>query len=151
MEVILLRDVKRLGSAGEIKRVADGFARNYLLPRGLAVIATEGARKEAEARAAAERRREETAKASAQRRAEDLGHVELLFKARAGETGRLYGSVTSADIAKQLAEKIGAEVDRRKVQLAEPIKEVGTSSVDVKLHSDVTISVTVKVEADETD
>jgi large subunit ribosomal protein L9 len=151
MEVILLKDVKRLGSAGELKRVADGFARNYLLPRGLAVMATEGARKEVEARAAVEQRREEAAKAAAQRRAEDLGHIELVFKARAGETGRLYGSVTNADIAKQLAEKVGFEVDRRKVQLEEPIKEVGASTVDVKLHSDVTISVTVKVEAEETD
>jgi large subunit ribosomal protein L9 len=151
MEVILLKDVRRLGSAGEIKRVADGFARNYLLPRGLAVMATEGARKEIEAHAAVEQRREEAAKAVAQRRAENLGHIELIFKARAGETGRLYGSVTNADIAKQLAEKIGFEVDRRKVQLEEPIKEVGASTVDVKLHSDVTISVTVKVEADEID
>jgi large subunit ribosomal protein L9 len=151
MEVILLKDVRRLGSAGEIKRVADGFARNYLLPRGLALIATEAARSQVEARAAAERRRVEAARTVAQTRVENLGPVELLFKARASESGRLYGSVTSADIAKQLGEKMGSEVDRRRVQLAEPIKELGTSSVDVRLHGDVTISVTVTVEADEAD
>lgn len=148
MEVILLKDVRRLGQAGDMKHVADGYARNYLIPRQLAVQATQAARKRIEEKAAAEARRTVQQKVSAERTAEELQHVELLFKAKVGESGRLYGSVTSADIAERLAEKIGAEVDKRKVSLDEPIREIGSSLVQVKLHTDVQIQVTVIVEPD---
>lgn len=146
MEVLLLKDVRRLGKAGEIKKVADGYARNYLFPRGLAVMATEAARKELEEQMAAKERRAALEKARAEKRAQDLQNLVLTFKARAGESGRLYGSITNADIAARLSEIIGAEVDKRKVLLQEPIKEAGKSKVDVKLHNNVTITVTVVVE-----
>ncbi|MBC7254557.1 MAG: 50S ribosomal protein L9 [Chloroflexi bacterium] len=148
MEVLLLKDVRRLGKAGEIKKVADGYARNYLFPRGLAVMATEAARKELEEQMAAKERRAAAEKARAEKRAQDLQNLVLTFKARAGESGRLYGSITSADIAERLSAIIGDEVDKRKVLLQEPIKEAGRSKVDVKLHNNVTITVTVIVEAE---
>ena len=148
MEVILLKDVKRLGKTGEIKRVADGYARNYLFPRGLAAVATDGARKQAQEREQASVRQEAEAKAHAEAQAVHLHHVELLFLAKAGDSGRLYGSITSADIAERLAEQIHAEVDKRKVLLPEPIKELGKHKVEVKLHSDVKITVTVVVESE---
>jgi large subunit ribosomal protein L9 len=151
MEVILLKDVRRLGSAGDVKRVADGYARNYLIPRGLAVLATEGAKRQAEERAAAwaKGRQEDRSEAVAQ--AAELEDVELVFAERAGESGRLYGSVSGADIAERLEAKLGMTVDRRRVVLDEPIKQVGTHSVEVNLHSDVSINVTVVVEAQEDD
>lgn len=149
MEVILLKDVRRLGQPGDIKRVANGYARNYLIPRGLAAPATAAALREAEERAAANARLETKAKRQAEVQAVNLGKVELLFAAKAGEAGRLYGSVTKADIAEQLSLKLGQEVDRRKVLLDDPIKEVGESEVDVALHSNVKVTVTVIVEAEE--
>lgn len=149
MEVLLLKEVKRLGQAGEIRRVADGYARNYLIPRGLAVPATESARKQLAARQAAQSRAADAERAAAEAHAAALEQVELVFKAKSGESGRLYGSITSADIAEQLAARIGEPVDKRKVMLDEPIKEVGTSKVDVKLHADVRITVTVIVEGEE--
>ena len=150
MQIILLKDVKRLGKAGEVKRVADGYARNYLIPRGLAAVATEGARKRAAYEATAQLRHDVAVKAQAEVQAADLQEVELVFAAKVGESGRLYGSITSADIAAQLSERISAEVDKRKVQLDEPIREIGKSKVDVKLHSDVKITVTVIVEPEAT-
>lgn len=149
MEVLLLKDVRRLGKAGEIKKVADGYARNYLFPRGLAVLATEASRKEVAEQATAKERRLAREQAQAQERAQDLENVTLEFEAKVGESGRLYGSITSADIAERLAQHVGSEVDKRKVLLAEPIKEVGRYKVDVRLHSNVTITVTVIVKAEE--
>jgi large subunit ribosomal protein L9 len=149
MEVILLKEVKRLGKPGDVKRVADGYALNYLIPRGLAVVATDVARKRIAEQAAAAARQEEDEKTAAQKQANDLGKVELLFKAKVGESGRLYGSITSGDIAEQLSQKIGLEIDKRKVLLDEPLKEAGKAKVDVKLHSDVKITVTVIIESEE--
>ncbi len=148
MEVLLLKDVRRLGKAGEVKKVADGYARNYLLPRGLATLATDSARKEVAEQAAVVVRRVEHQEQQAQAQAANLQDVQLVFKAKVGESGRLYGSITSADIAERLSALIG-EVDKRKVQLEEPIREVGKSKVDVKLHTHVTITVTVIVQAEE--
>lgn len=149
MEVILLREVKRLGQAGDIKRVADGYARNYLIPRGLAVQATATARNQIQALAAADAKRKAEAKAVAEQRAEAYEDVELVFRAKAGEGGRLYGSVTNGDIAEKLSEQINAVVDKRKVLLDDPIKELGKSKVEVKLHNDVSIMATIIVESDE--
>ena len=148
MEVVLLKDVKRLGTAGEIKRVADGYARNYLIRRGLAVPATEGARRQVTQRVAQAALLDADEETRARAQANKLGNVELVFTAKAGETGKLYGSVTNADIADRLAEKIGSKIDKRKVLLAEPIKIIGSSQVDVKLHTNVTVSVSVIVEAE---
>jgi large subunit ribosomal protein L9 len=148
MEVLLLKDVRRLGKAGEIKKVADGYARNYLLPRGLAVLATDAGRREIAEQEATKTRRAARVQTQAQEHAQNLKDVTLHFTAKVGESGRLYGSITSADIAEQLAQFVGAEVDKRKVLLDEPIKEVGRSKVDVRLHSNVTITVTVVIKAE---
>ena len=110
MEVILIRDVKRLGKEGEIKRVAAGYARNYLIPRGLAIPATGAARKRVAERASAKGRRQATEKATVGIRAGNLEDVELLFHARASESGRLYGSVTRGDIAEQLSRESWVEI-----------------------------------------
>jgi len=149
MEVILLKEVKRLGKPGDVKRVAEGYARNYLIPRGLAVVATPAARKQVAERAKALEAEETTEKAQAERLAAKMSGVELAFKVKAGEGGRLYGSVTNADVAEKLAQEIHATVDKRKVSLPEPIKELGDYSVEVKLYAGVTATVKVTLEADE--
>lgn len=148
MEVLLLKDVRRLGKAGEVKKVADGYARNYLLLRGLATIATDAALKGVAEQAAVVERKVEHQEQQAQAQAASLQDVHLVFKAKVGESGRLYGSITSGDIAERLSALIG-EVDKRKVMLGEPIKELGKTKVDVKLHTNVTITVTVIVQAEE--
>jgi large subunit ribosomal protein L9 len=148
MEVILLKAVKGLGQAGDIKRVAEGYARNYLVPRGLALIATDVARKQLAVEAATEARREAQEKARAETQATNLQKIELVFRARVGEQGRLYGSITSGDIAEQLSQKLGQEIDKRKILLEEPIKELGRSKVTVSLHPDVKIVVTVIIEGE---
>ncbi|MBC7235529.1 MAG: 50S ribosomal protein L9 [Chloroflexi bacterium] len=149
MQVVLLKDVKRLGRTGEIREVADGYARNYLIPRGLAAPATPSARRQAAEAAAAEDRRERHEQEQAAAQAERLHNIELVFKARAGESGRLYGSITKADIAERLSEQTGIQVDRRKVMLEEPLKELGKSKVQVQLHPDISTTVTVIIEPEE--
>lgn len=151
MEVVLLKDVRGLGAAGEIKSVADGYARNYLIPRKLAVIASAAARKQAEERLAAQAKRAEAERAEAQKVAEAHQNIEIVFTARAGETGRLYGSITSGDIAERLSQELGEEVDRRRVELDEPIKELGTFDVTVRLHPGVTMTVQVTVRSEDTE
>ncbi len=145
-EVILLRDVKRLGKAGEVKRVAGGYARNYLVPRSLAAIATPQTIKQARERLAAQSRQTQRDQSDAQSLAEVVSPLVLTFTVRAGEKGTLYGSITNADIAAKMEEKTGHTFDKRKVLLEQPIKELGTYTVEVKLLSDVTPTVTVVVE-----
>ena len=149
MQVVLLKDVKRLGNAGDVKRVADGYARNYLIPRGLASPATAAARNQAEQIPAAETKAQVSQVVKASGQAQNLEGVELVFAAKAGESGKLYGSITNGDIAERLTETLGMDIDKRKVELAEPIKQIGKSQVSIRLHSDVTSSITVIVEADE--
>lgn len=149
MEVILLKDVKGLGHAGEIKNVAAGYARNYLMPRGLAEQATVAARTHVEQQLAAQAKRDAEARKSAEELVAGLGEVELLFKAKVGEADRLYGSITAADIAKKLSAQVGKDLDKRKILLDEPIKELGTHEVSIRIHQDVTLTVKVKVEAEE--
>ena len=148
MEVILVKDVKRVGDAGETVDVADGYARNYLIPRGLAVPATKAARKQAAEQAAARERQEAEERAAAKAYAEALQNIELVFTARSGDSERLYGSITSSDIAERLSEQIDDQVDKRKVMLDDPIRELGTFEVPVKLHNDVQITVKVIVESE---
>jgi large subunit ribosomal protein L9 len=147
MEVILREHMDNLGRRGEVVKVADGYARNYLLPRKLALLATDGNRKQIER----ERAKFEVKDAEERKVAEAIGErlsaVEILITRKVGETAALYGSVTSADIADALAAK-GFEVDRRKVQLAEPIKKLGDFSVPVRLQRDVVATVKVKVAAE---
>ncbi|MBM3771432.1 MAG: 50S ribosomal protein L9 [Acidimicrobiia bacterium] len=144
MEVILREHVDHLGRRGEIVKVADGYARNYLLPRNLALPATEGNRKQVERQRAMFEAKETEDRAAAQRVADRIAGIEVVIARRVGETEALYGSVTSADIAEALAAK-GYEIDRRKLQLEEAIKRIGDFDVPVKLFRDVTSTVKVHV------
>jgi large subunit ribosomal protein L9 len=149
MEVLLLEDVDRLGQAGDIKKVADGYARNFLFPRGLAVQATPGAVKQAEKLREATARREAQTLSEAQALAQQLDGVSVTFQARAGETDRLYGSITNVTIAEALSEKVGQEVDRRKIVMAEPLKELGTHAVTIHLAPEAEAKVTVVIERED--
>ncbi|BCX05448.1 MAG: 50S ribosomal protein L9 [Candidatus Roseilinea sp.] len=150
MKVLLLQDVYNLGLAGEVKTVADGYGRNYLLPRGLAVLATPAAVKRAERikQAAIEKRARE--KADTEALAQVLSGMKLIFNVRTGEKGKLYGSITSAQIADAIAKNLGSEFDKRKVALREPIREVGTYTVPVRLSAEAAPAVTVIVQQEGT-
>lgn len=144
MKVLLIEDVDNLGYAGDVKTVANGYGRNYLIPQRLAVLATPGALKQAETiRKAAEKRRAHE-KEDAEAIASQLVGLELLFERRAGETGKLYGSVTSADIAEAIEAKTGIALDKRKVALPEPIRNLGEQEVLIKLM--IEVKTTIKVE-----
>jgi large subunit ribosomal protein L9 len=147
MEVILKEDVPNLGLRGDLVKVADGFGRNYLLPRKMAMQATEANKAVIEQMKAAAERRSASEKAQAEELVTKLDPVVLSFTRRAGEQGHLFGSVTSADIAAELAVQ-GFEVDRRKIQLGEPLKSLGDFKVAIRLHREVTARVTVKVLAE---
>jgi large subunit ribosomal protein L9 len=150
MEVILKEDVANLGSRGEVVKVADGYGRNYLLPRKLAMQATAANKAVIEQMKHAAARRSATEKTQAEELVTKLEPVVLSFTRKSGEAGHLFGSVTSADIAAALAAE-GFEVDRRKIQLPEPIKSLGDTSVAIKLHREVTAHVKVTVLAEASD
>jgi len=145
MEVILLKDVPRLGRAGELRKVAPGYARNHLIPKGLAVFATEGAVTELEQRQQLEARREKQLETEAQALAEELEGITVTIHAKTGEKERLYGSVTSGDIAEALEKETGRIIDRRKIELEEPIRQLGIYSVPVRLLSDLSPLIRVDV------
>jgi len=147
MEVILREDVSNLGHRGDVVKVADGYGRNFLLPKNLAMEATPANKAVIEQMKAAAVRRSAKEKAEAEQLVTQLNTVALVFARKVGEGDHLFGSVTSADIAQELAAK-GFNVDRRKIQLDEPLKSTGEFHVPVKLHREVTahISVTVKGE-----
>ena len=147
MEVILREHVDHLGQRGEIVKVADGYARNYLLPRKLALLVTDGNRKQVERERAKFEAKEAAEQKVAQAIADRIASVEIVIARKVGETDALYGSVTSSDIAEALAAK-GFDIDRRKLQLPEPIKRLGAVDLPVKLHRDVTATVKVKVVAE---
>jgi large subunit ribosomal protein L9 len=144
MEVILRETVDNLGKRGEVVKVANGYARNYLLPRKLALPATEGNRKHVERERKIVETREAEEKGQAEAIAARLSAVDITIPRRVGETEQLYGSVTAADITEYLKAK-GFEVDRRKLLLADPIKTIGSHTVPLKLHREVTVPLTVKV------
>ena len=143
-KILLREDVDDLGARGEIVRVRAGYARNYLLPRKLAVEATSSNVKQIEQERAALLKREARERTTAEAQAEQMGSVILNFERKAGEQGALYGSVTSMDIAEALKER-GYEVDRHRIHLREPIKRLGEFGVPVRLHRDVTVDLQVKV------
>ena len=147
MEVILREHVDHLGQRGEIVKVADGYARNYLLPRKLALLVTEGNRKQIERERAKFEVKEAEDQKVAQAIADRMASVEIVIARRVGETDALYGSVTAADIAEALAAK-GFDIDRRRLQLSDPIKKLGAVDLPVKLHREVTATVKVKVVAE---
>lgn len=144
IEVILREDIKTLGKAGALVRVKPGYARNYLLPQGLAYEATAGNKKRIEGEQKARVARLAADKAGAQSFAAALGAVKLSIAAKAGEEGKLFGSVTAQDIADQLAAQ-GHEVDKRKVELDQPIRQLGHHTVSIRLHPEVTAEVHVDV------
>jgi large subunit ribosomal protein L9 len=148
MKVVLQEEVKGLGVAGDVKDVADGYARNYLIPRRLAAPATAGALKNVEAQRAAAAKRQAQLDADARALAARLGGMTLTLKARVGSQERLYGSITAADIAAALGRELGAPFDRRKLVLEDPIRELGTHTVPVHLGRDVSATLTVNVEAE---
>ena len=145
MEVILKEDVAKLGSRGDVVKVAEGYGRNYLLPRKLAIQATEGNKKVIEQMKAAAVRRSAKEKAQAEELAKQFDGVSVSFSRRAGEHDQLFGSVTSSDVADAL-EKKGFNVDRRKIQLHEPLRTLGEFTVPIKLHKDVTTHLKVVIE-----
>ena len=147
MEVILREHVDNLGRRGDLVKVADGYARNYLLPRKMALLATEGNKKVIEREKQKFDVQEAEEQKVAQAVADRLANVEVEIARRVGEHDTLFGSVTNADVAESLAAK-GFEIDRRKVQLNEPFKKLGEFTVPVKLHRDVVVSLKVKVVAE---
>ena len=148
MRVLLKRAVRGLGEAGEVKKVADGYAANYLVPRGLAVPATPSVLKAYEAQAQVESRKQQQETDAAGRIADQLQGVVLTVTAKAGETGKLYGSITSGDIASGLEMETGRSVDKRKVMLDGSIRELGKYKVPIKLMPEVISEITVIVEAE---
>ncbi|HUX43995.1 MAG TPA: 50S ribosomal protein L9 [Terracidiphilus sp.] len=148
MEVILKEDVVNLGHRGDVVKVADGYGRNFLLPRKLALQATQANKAVIEQMKAAAARRSATEKVQAEELVAKLGPLALSFTRKSGENGQLFGSVTSADIAAELAAK-GFEVDRRKIQLTEPLKSLGEYTVAIKLHREVSAHVKVQVAGEE--
>jgi len=150
MEVILKEDVVKLGSRGDVVKVAEGYGRNYLLPRKLAIEASTGNKAVIEQMRAAALRRSAKEKAQAEELAKQFDGLSLAFQRRSGEQDQLFGSVTSGDIADTL-EKKGYNVDRRKIQLHEPLKTLGEFTVPVKLHKDVTTHVKVVIEKEATE
>jgi len=145
MKIILLQDVEGLGKAGDLKEVANGYARNYLLPRRLAAGATPGLIANRSQRIAAEQRRLEKRAELNRQLAERLAQITLTFKAKVGRQGRLYGSITSQDVASALQEAEGITIDRRAIDLSEPIRNLGTFSVPVKVATNQEPKITVNV------
>ena len=144
MELILRQDVPKLGRRGDVIEVSDGYGRNYLLPKKLAMRASAGNRQVIEQMKAAGLRQEATEMGEAEQLGKMLAAVKVSVARKAGETGTLFGSVTSLDVAEAL-EKAGYQIDRRKILLEDPIKQLGEYAVPVRLHRDVTASVTVQV------
>jgi len=148
MQVILRQRIDTLGDAGEIVDVKPGYGRNYLIPQGLAYEATEANKRRLEAERARSVAKEAETLQDAQKRAGSIEGVSLTFNARAGQEGKLFGSITSADIAEKLAEQ-GITVDRRQIELDEPIKSLGVTSVPIRLHPQVRPEVKVWVIAED--
>lgn len=148
MEVILKEDIEKLGHRGDVVKVAEGYGRNFLLPRKLAIEATKANKTVIEQMKAASVRKSATEKTQAEELAKQFDAVAVEFSRKVGEKDHLFGSVTSADIADALAAK-GFNVDRRKIQLAEPLKSLGEYTIPIKLHREVTAHFKVTVNKDE--
>ncbi len=145
MKVILSNDVEKLGQKGDVVTVADGYARNFLIPKGFAILASKGALKQAELMQRARAERAEKEKAEAAARVATLAASPVYISARAGEEGKLFGSVTKADIARAIQDQLEEEVDRHLIRLDDPIRTLGKHEVEVRLHEEVNAMVTVEV------
>lgn len=147
MKVILMSDVRALGSAGSLVDVADGYARNYLFPRGLAAEASSGAIALLEQQRRAKSRREAEAQADAENLAELLANKQILVSAKSGGNGRLFGTVTNAQVAEAISADLGIAIDRHKIEMPDNIKSLGSYPVEVKLGKNIVAKTTVKVVA----
>jgi large subunit ribosomal protein L9 len=145
MKVILTQDVEKLGDTHEIVEVADGYARNYLVPRGMAISANKSALANLDNLKKVEERRQGRLRGAAQAQADKLNGQTLIVEANTGKEGRLYGSITNADIADALKKQFDVEIDRKQVQLGDTIRMAGVHAVPVNLHRDVKITVAVQV------
>lgn len=146
MRVIFVQDVPNVASAGDLKEVADGYARNFLFPKKLAIIATPAELQKLESRRQANARRQASVEQEAEALAQVLTDLTVALKVRAGTRDRIYGSVTSADIAKEIERLIGHEIDKRNIELEEPIRELGSYQVSIRLTKNVTANVSVLIE-----
>jgi large subunit ribosomal protein L9 len=146
MKVILLEDVRGVGAAGSVENVADGYARNYLFPRELAIPATAGSMKNLEMHRTTIRRKQAREAGTAQAVAERLSGITLNLKAKSGEAGRLYGSITHTEVAEALAAQYGLQVDRRAITFPYPIRTLGPHEAHVKLHKEVEATLKIEVE-----
>jgi large subunit ribosomal protein L9 len=147
MEIILLQDVKALGKKGEIVKVSDGYARNFILPKKLGMEATKQNLYDLNAQKAAEARKQKELLEEARKQAKKLEELTITVKIKAGEGGKMFGSVSTKEIAAAVKEQFGLEFDKKKLQLNEPIKHAGTYTIPVKLHPQVTAQMKVTVEA----
>ncbi len=148
MKIVLRQDVPKVGEAGTIQTVSNGYARNYLIPQGLAVVATEGEIKMAQHNLAVKERKVARQEEQLRSLADKINGQRLSFTARAGDQGRLFGSITASDVATALAAAVGEEIDRRKVVLDEPLRQVGEHTVTVHLVGKLRPQVTVVIEAE---
>ena len=149
MKVILAKDVDKLGSKGDVVSVADGYARNYLVPKGMAILASKGALRQAEQMRRAREEAARKAKEEAAGKVARLASTPVYISARAGEGGRLFGSVTNGDVARAVQDQLEEAIDKRNVLLEDPIRSLGTFPVEVRLHEEVNALVTVEVIAHE--
>jgi large subunit ribosomal protein L9 len=147
VKIVLRSDITDVGRKGDVLDVADGYARNYLLPKGLALVATPGVEAQAEAMRKARLARSAAERAEAVALSDQLGGTTVRVTAKAGAGGRLFGSVSSSDVANAIAAQSGTRVDRRSIELSEAIKSTGTYSAVVRLHTDIEASITVEVVA----
>jgi large subunit ribosomal protein L9 len=145
MKIILHQPVDKLGVPGDVVEVADGYARNFLIPRGMAMSASKGAVRHADRLKQAHDKRVQQAVTEARATAERLGAAPLRISSRAGEDGRLFGSVTVADVADAIQQTAGVSIDRKRIHLPDPIRSVGTHEVTIHLHPEVNASVSVEV------
>ena len=146
MKVILLKDIKGSGSKGDVINVSDGYARNYLFPRGLAIEATKANLNELKNKEKAEEKRKEQAAQEAREIADKLSDITLVIKAKSGENGKLFGSVTNKEIAQELKKQHKISIDRKKIVLDEPIKQLCEMEVDVKLYPEISGKLRIRVE-----
>jgi large subunit ribosomal protein L9 len=155
MKIVLRQDVENLGEKGSVKNVADGYARNYLIPRGMAVVATPGELKVVATNEAVKQRKIARQEDELQGLADRINGQKIEFEARAGSNGRLFGSITNGDIAEKLSKAVGSEIDRRKIVIDEPIRTVGDHAVTVnlvgKLRPQVTVVVNGIIDEEEAD
>lgn len=151
MKIVLRQDVPKLGEAGSIQTVANGYARNYLIPKGMAVLATDGEIKTAQHNMQVRERKVARQEEQLQSFADKIDGTRIEFTALAGNQGRLFGSVTTSEIAEQLEEKIGEEIDRRKIQLTEPLRTIGEHEVEIHLVGRLRPTITVVINAEKTE